>query len=327
MDWSNERYVRLYTRDTTTWKLFSWQARCVLTLLLRKVDRSGVIDVGDTGVEGLAAMIELPLEVAEVGIADLVKRKTVKRTEGSFVILNYLEAQEARQSDPQRARESRERRRAESLREANAVTSCHTASHDVTPASPDQPDQPASPDRETPARARARDLPVRTPLPTTEPPERTQTQQSALTLQQRQRINHDAWGEARLAHDLVRSQGLDPGARAWTALPSGAGANELTARTLELAEQGDEAFVRATHTHVIELRIAEARHVHSSLKYFIPSRMYAKESFWKAAELSIEQVQQQRKPAGASGEQHLRVVGRSDDDMPAIPKWHSEAKP
>jgi len=96
--------------------MFSWQARCVLTLLTRKVDRAGVLDVGDAGIEGLAAMIEMPLEVVEVGVPDLIKRGTLEQTETSFVLPNFIEAQETRQSDPQRSRESRERRRAESLR-------------------------------------------------------------------------------------------------------------------------------------------------------------------------------------------------------------------
>ncbi len=140
MDWSNERYVRLFTRDTTTWKLFSWQARCLLSLLLRKVDRSGVVEVGDAGVEGLAAMVELPIEVVEAGAADLTKRHTLRQTDTAFVLLNYIEAQETKQSDPQRQRESRERRRQESLTvtaghtPSQTVTPCHTPSHDVTPA-------------------------------------------------------------------------------------------------------------------------------------------------------------------------------------------------
>ena len=53
MDWSNERYVRVYTRDTTTWKILSWEARALLQFLIRKVDRSGVVDTGRHGARGL----------------------------------------------------------------------------------------------------------------------------------------------------------------------------------------------------------------------------------------------------------------------------------
>ena len=43
MDWANERYVRLYTRDTVTWKMWPWEARAIFPLLMRKVDRAGVL--------------------------------------------------------------------------------------------------------------------------------------------------------------------------------------------------------------------------------------------------------------------------------------------
>ena len=42
-----------------------WQARCLLPLLLRKVDRAGCVDLDGAGAEGVAALVEIPLEVAE----------------------------------------------------------------------------------------------------------------------------------------------------------------------------------------------------------------------------------------------------------------------
>lgn len=119
MDWSNERYVRVYTRDTTTWKLMDWRARTVLLHLVRKVDRAGVLDVGHDGVLGLAAVIELPLDIVEPGIAQLTTSRggipTVVDTGTAYVLPNFMPAQEAPQSDPQRKRESRARRRDRAL--------------------------------------------------------------------------------------------------------------------------------------------------------------------------------------------------------------------
>jgi hypothetical protein len=137
MDWSNERYVRNYTRDTTTWKLMDWRGRCVLQLLLRKVDRAGVLDVGDDGVLGLAAVIEMPIEIVEVGIRQLTTFRgkglpTVIYTGTAFVIPNFMDAQEAPQSDAQRKRESRSLRRDKALAESRNLlpasgsgTACH----------------------------------------------------------------------------------------------------------------------------------------------------------------------------------------------------------
>lgn len=119
MDWSNERYVRVYTRDTTTWKLMDWRGRVVLQLLIRKVDRAGVLDVGHDGVLGLAAVLELPIDIAEAGIAQLTTSRggtpTVLDTGTAYVLPNFIDAQEAPTSDPQRKRESRARRRDRAL--------------------------------------------------------------------------------------------------------------------------------------------------------------------------------------------------------------------
>lgn len=113
MDWANERYVRFYVRDSTTWKLVDWKARCTLAMLLRKVDRAGVLEVGNHGVLGLAAVIELPLEVVEPGIAQLVdpRIKVVVVTPTHYVVPNFIEAQEAVQTEAHRSREYRGRKR------------------------------------------------------------------------------------------------------------------------------------------------------------------------------------------------------------------------
>ena len=113
MDWANERWVRLYTRDTTTWKMLDWRARTVLMHLLRKVDRAGVLEVGDTGTMGLAAVLELPLEVVEPGIERLLHQRlrVVVETPTAYVLPNFLDAQEAVQTTNHRSSEYRARKR------------------------------------------------------------------------------------------------------------------------------------------------------------------------------------------------------------------------
>jgi hypothetical protein len=127
VDWANERYVRLFVRDTTTWKLLPWQARALLPLILRKLDRAGVIDLGEDGEEGLAAMVEVPLEFVQEGLPSLLKRGVFKMAHGKFVMPNFLAAQEAKQSDAQRKRESRENQRLAAMR-SQVVTDCHSSS-------------------------------------------------------------------------------------------------------------------------------------------------------------------------------------------------------
>ena len=69
MDWSNERYVRVYTRDTTAMRLMSWDELCPFWELLRKVDRAGVLDLEGHGIKGLAAHLRTPLDVTSRAVS------------------------------------------------------------------------------------------------------------------------------------------------------------------------------------------------------------------------------------------------------------------
>lgn len=191
LDYANERFVLLYTRDTATWKLLDWEARAVLMFLLRKVDRSGVIDVGEDGIDGLAAVLEVPVDVVARALPKLIARKTVTESATSFAMPNFLDAQETPRSDKQRQRDSRERRRADAVTNGHAVSrgvtdghASHGPSRNVTPsqAKPSQPDQP---DQEGEARATA--APVAAPAltlesPSTKPRQRKPRPSSPATL-------------------------------------------------------------------------------------------------------------------------------------------------
>lgn len=129
MNFPEERYVRLYTRDTPGWLAMPWQARAVAPLLLRKLDRSGTLDIDDEDIDAvIAAVIGLPVDVVKVGLAALVRRNTVSIAGGVLVWPKFLEAQEAVASDKLRARLSRERRRDRAI----AVTLRDASSRDVT---------------------------------------------------------------------------------------------------------------------------------------------------------------------------------------------------
>ena len=133
LDWSNERYVRLYTRDTAEQLCWPWQARAIWPLLLRKADRSGMLPVSSRlGVRGIAALISIPVEVVEPGMEALLEDGCVRAAEGGgYVIPNYLDAQEAPASDAKRQRDLRERRRKAATSE-NHDDACHGPSRTVT---------------------------------------------------------------------------------------------------------------------------------------------------------------------------------------------------
>ncbi len=115
MDWANENYARLYVRDTKTWMLLGWEGQCVLALMLRKLDRAGVL-AGVFDGEDLALIFAngMPVEIVAAGLSRLLKREVVELSDCGLVMPNYIEAQEVAMTDQQRKREQRERHRARS---------------------------------------------------------------------------------------------------------------------------------------------------------------------------------------------------------------------
>lgn len=142
MDWSNERYCRLYTRDTTTWKLLGWEGQTVLMFLLRKLDRAGRLDLsGCSPVEAIQIHTGLPEDVAERGWDAVTKRHVFVTTgDGCDAIFmpRYVEAQEATATGAERTRRWRERTTivknpTHSDESSRAVTPRHESVTDVTP--------------------------------------------------------------------------------------------------------------------------------------------------------------------------------------------------
>jgi hypothetical protein len=137
MRWEDERYVRVYTRDTATWKLLSWEGKAVLALLFRKVDRAGLAELGENRSEGLAALLDIPVEIAEAGLASVLARKVamlVGIEQTTLLIPNFLAAQEAFTNDAQRKRDQRERAAAQRtlVEVSRSVTDGHATGQNVT---------------------------------------------------------------------------------------------------------------------------------------------------------------------------------------------------
>lgn len=153
MNWPDERYVRFYTRDTVTWKRWSWQARAAFGLLLRKVDRAGVLDTGaGNKAEAVALLLEVPLDVARQAVNEWLISGTLVETATTLVLPSFIEAQESTQTDAARQRESRARRRAASMQ--NTEAACHKLSQPVTDGHEvSQVVTPAVPSRAVPSRA------------------------------------------------------------------------------------------------------------------------------------------------------------------------------
>lgn len=111
MRWEDERYVRIYTRDTPEWISLGWEAQSLFILLLRKLDRAGVLELGKSGARGLAALLRMPQDVTERALAALIEDGCVEQRGSNLVVPNFIEAQESTMSPSVRQKESRERRR------------------------------------------------------------------------------------------------------------------------------------------------------------------------------------------------------------------------
>ena len=105
--------MRLYTRNTTEWLSLSWQARGLLSLLLREANSAGVIRIGKPGLAGVAVLLRGTWSEMEPHVQELLKDGCLQISDDgqSLVIPNFIEAQETKKSDAARAREYRERER------------------------------------------------------------------------------------------------------------------------------------------------------------------------------------------------------------------------
>ncbi len=155
MRWEDERYIRFYTRDTPEFLAMSWTARALFGLIMRKVDRAGILVVGRLGLKGVAVAVGGPWSEVEAPLGELLEDGCVVFRGASeaptpFLFLpGFMEAQEAVASDALRKRIQRERAHAAATIalgltnrddvstqrdiESRDVTESHAASRGVTP--------------------------------------------------------------------------------------------------------------------------------------------------------------------------------------------------
>ena len=111
MRWEEERYVRIYTRDTGDMILMGWEARALFYEIIRKADRAGILDLGKSGKACLGTFLHMPQEVVDRLLPILVENEMVIETPTALIVRNYIEAQESVSTPASRQRYSREYRR------------------------------------------------------------------------------------------------------------------------------------------------------------------------------------------------------------------------
>lgn len=153
MDFADEHYVKLFTRDTVTWRSWPWQARALFPLLMRAVDHAGILSVGTLEpARSVALMVMLPEDIVSPGIEALLADGTVELVSGALIIPRFNDAQESKKSNAQAKREQREK--AKSIARGSQVIEATTA-HRQTAAVSGRSGHPPSPA-----------LPCPTPSPT-----------------------------------------------------------------------------------------------------------------------------------------------------------------
>lgn len=156
MRWEDERYVRWYIRDTPEWLALSFIAQGLFGLLLRKVDRRGILSLGKIGRRAVAVVIGHPGDWPrlESALDELLADGCVRIDGDRLVVPNFIAAQEAVMSGKLRTAEWRERSKLEELsrdalsperdEESPDVTRGDATRRGVTPSDPSDPSVPSS---------------------------------------------------------------------------------------------------------------------------------------------------------------------------------------
>jgi hypothetical protein len=108
--WQEERWIKLYTRDTGDWLFLSFDAQALFLMLLRKVDRHGSLSLGRRGPAALAPILGHENAAERIGTAlnALLEDGCVTLDGETLSIPNFGEAQESVTSPSERKRRFKE---------------------------------------------------------------------------------------------------------------------------------------------------------------------------------------------------------------------------
>jgi hypothetical protein len=146
LDFSDEHYVKLFTRKTPTRQLWPWQARALHPNLLMALNKAGVMDVGrHDPVRSVAVMVDLPSEVVGPGLEAMLADGTVELADGKLVMPKFLDAQESRKTKAATAREYREKKRDEARANSTGLLTSTVTKRDQPRPTVTNGDPPALP--------------------------------------------------------------------------------------------------------------------------------------------------------------------------------------
>jgi len=116
VNWAEEKFVKVFTRDTPTWRSWPWQARALAPLLMRVLEHDGSLSVGRLDLtRAVALTVCLPEDVVAPGLAGMLEDGTLELRADRLWWPKFEEAQESRKSDALNSRNYRARQRRDSF--------------------------------------------------------------------------------------------------------------------------------------------------------------------------------------------------------------------
>lgn len=132
LEWDQERWVKVYVRDSGDFAMLSWDAKALLLMLWRKADQLGVVRSAARCLPAFLGHRENAAQIAQ-GLADLEAIGSVEVRPDSLRLLEFVDAQSAVLCDRVRQAARRDRKAVSgNTLESQNVTESHAMSRDVT---------------------------------------------------------------------------------------------------------------------------------------------------------------------------------------------------
>lgn len=132
LEWDQERWVKVYVRDSGDFAMLSWDAKALLLMLWRKADPLGVVRSAARCLPAFLGHRENATQIAQ-GLADLEAIGAIEVRSDSLRLVEFVDAQSAVLSDRVRQAARRERKAVSgNTIESQNVTESHAMSRDVT---------------------------------------------------------------------------------------------------------------------------------------------------------------------------------------------------
>jgi hypothetical protein len=132
--WEDERYVRVFTRDTADYLLMSFEAQSLYMHLRRKAERTtGCIQLGRHGKKAVSVVIGHPTrwDILGPALEELLTDGCVRLEGDRLYVVDFVESEESGASAKLRQQKHREQLKGREAPSQN-VTECHGSSQPVT---------------------------------------------------------------------------------------------------------------------------------------------------------------------------------------------------